>query len=710
MLSSSANHVLSNITTLLVRVTGTGARVALRHATTIAITLGSLAPVHGTAADFTKYHSHDELSAALKTAVAAQPDLARLESIGRTREGRDIWAVAIASLTGPPVESRPALLIAANFEGDHLIGSELALYTIDFLLNAHSTDTVVKQRLENAVIYVVPRVNPDGAEQMFAPVKALRRTNTTPFDADNDARMDEDGPEDLNQDGFITIMRARDPKGPYMIHPENPRLMKRADPAKGESGGWALYPEGIDNDGDGFINEDGPGGVDINRNFMHQYPYFGADAGRYMVSEAETRAMLDYVLKHRNIAAILTFGESDNLIAATGRAAAAGINLIDFAESSNAGARRVGMTPNLGESIGRGGSAGTTVASAEASSGGRGAATPVAGGRGSQTTPATSGRPPLVQPATTVNAADMEYLKTISAKYRELTGLSSTGFLRAPAGAFFEYGYFQYGVPSFSTPGWGLPGGPRPAVPGAATPDGDTAARPTAPPTDTAAGATTGTPNQRGTGTPAGRGTGRGAGRGTGTGTGVGAGAEAAAAPEGIDLRLLRWMDSEKVDGFVNWTPFKHPTLGDVEIGGFKPYATVNPPAAKIADLGAGHAKFVVYLTSLFPRIKIAKTEVSPLAGGIFRIKAEVENSGHLPTSLAHGVVSRAVKPIMVQLGVPPEAIITGSEKTSFIPALAGSGTRRAFEWVIKGKPGTSITLNVVSQKAGTDRATLLLP
>ena len=167
----------------------------------------------------------------------------------------------------------------------------------------------------------MPRVNADGAEQMFAPVKTLRRTNSTPFDADNDGRTDEDGPEDLNKDGFVTVMRVKDPKGPYMVSPDDARLMKRADPAKGEAGGWALYIEGIDNDGDGFYNEDGPGGVDINRNFMHQYPYFTPDAGRYMVSETETRALLDYVLKHRNIAAILTFGESDNLVTAGGRSA-----------------------------------------------------------------------------------------------------------------------------------------------------------------------------------------------------------------------------------------------------------------------------------------------------------------------------------------------------------------------------------------------------
>jgi hypothetical protein len=180
-------------------------------------------------------------------------------------------------------------------------------------------------------------------------------------------------------------------------------------------------------------------------------------------------------------------------------------------------------------------------------------------------------------------------------------------------------------------------------------------------------------------------------------------------AAEGIDLRLLQWMDSEKIDGFVNWTPFKHPTLGDVEIGGFKPYMTVNPPAAKIAELGASHAKFIVYLASIFSKVKIAATEVTALGGGLFRIKADVENTGFLPTALAHAATARSVKPVMVQLGVPPESIITGAEKTNSIQALAGAGSRQSFEWVIKGQPGSSVILTVQSQKSGTDRATIAL-
>ncbi len=185
--------------------------------------------------------------------------------------------------------------------------------------------------------------------------------------------------------------------------------------------------------------------------------------------------------------------------------------------------------------------------------------------------------------------------------------------------------------------------------------------------------------------------------------------AGAADALDGIDLRLLQWMDSEKIDGFVRWTAFKHPTLGDVEIGGFKPYVTTNPPAARIAELGAAHTKFAVYLSSLYAKVAIAKTEVTALGAGLFRIKADIENTGYLPTALSQGVQSRAVKPTMVQLGVPPESILTGNQKTNSIPALAGSGTRQSFEWVIKGVPGSTVTLKAVSQKSGIDTATLTL-
>ncbi len=652
----------------------------------LAVVALCLEPYPAGSADSAKYHNYADLTTTIKALVSAHPDLARVESVGKTIEGRDIWALELSNAAGIPVAQRPALLIAANLEGDHLIGSELALYVAEYLLSAYSGDPAVKQRLDNHAIYIVPRVNPDGAEQYFASTKTGRRTNATPIDADNDGRMNEDGPEDLNKDGFISVMRVKDSKGPYMINPEDKRLMKKADPAKGETGGYSLYWEGTDKDKDGFIAEDGPGGADINRNFMHQYPYYQPDAGKFMASENETRAMLEFLLKHRNIAIILAFGESDNLIVPPGRNGELGapnpVNLFDFAERSNADSRKTGIFPDTQMGFGRGMRGFMGDFEGSPFGGGRGGqqtATSTASGRGMRT----------VTPATTVNSADLEYFTAISSKYRELTGIRGTGYTRTPAGAFFEYGYFQYGVPSFSTPGWGIPPAGRPAGQGATAGD---AARP-------AAGDI-----QRPTGPPSGMAAMRGR-----TGAAA-AGADTAATPEGIDLRLIQWMDSEKIDGFVNWTPFTHPTLGQVEIGGFKPYDVTNPPASKIADLGAGHAKFALYLTSLFSKIRVAKSEAIALGAGLYQIKAEVENAGFLPTALNHAVVARSVKPVMVQLDVPPESIITGNEKTNHINALAGSGSRQSYQWVIKGTPGSTVNLRVVSYKSGTDSAAIKLP
>ena len=592
----------------------------------------------GITQEFTKYHTYDELAGALRSMVNDHRNIARLESIGKTLEGRDIWMVEIANRSGVPVEERPALFIGANFEGDHLIGSEIALYVVDYLLRNYNSNPEVKDKIDNNVFYIAPRINPDAAEMMFADIKTGRKTNTKPYDGDNDGRMDEDGPEDLNKDGFITVMRVMNPDGDYLIDPDEPRLMRRADARSGEVGMYSIYWEGIDNDKDGFINEDPPGGVDVNRNFQHEYPYYQPDAGWHMVSELESRAVIDWMLAHRNVAIILNFGESDNLIVAPDNrgqiSSGKEVDLFAFADASNEGAGRVGMF---------------------AASGGRGGRGFEGMRRGAQPTqPTSQQRPAGRQPATTVTTSDNNYFTEIGTKYVELTGITQQPMVRIPEGAFFQYGYFQFGVPSFSTPGWGITGAPagparRPSTPGAQP------------------------------------------------------------AQVSVDRQLLRWMDSEGIDGFVNWTKYNHPDLGEVEIGGFKPYAVINPPAVRIASLGASHAEFAVYLSSLYPKVKIASTEVTNHGGGIFRIKAVVENVGVFPTAFAQGVTARSVKPTMVQLGVDPKAIISGNSKTNFFQALAGSGNRQKYEWLIQGNPGARIELKVVSQKGGSDKTTIVL-
>ncbi|MFC2089332.1 M14 family metallopeptidase [Bacteroidota bacterium] len=615
------------------------------------------------AQDNPSYHNYDEMTKELKRLVNANSSIAKIESIGKTIEGRDLWVVTIANPDGAPVIERPGMLIAANFEGDHLIGSEIALSVIDQLLNTYKSDDAVKGSIDDHVYYIIPRMNPDAAERMFESIKTGIKTNINKYDGDNDGRIDEDGPDDLNKDGYITMMRVKDENGKYMIVKDEPRLMKKADPAKGESGIYSIYWEGTDNDKDGFINEDPMGGTDINRNFMHEYPYFNEDAGWHMVSENESRALMEWVIEHRNIAIMLNFGESDNLIVPPGSkgtlSSDQGIDLVNMANESYAGAAKVGMVSTT--SAGRYGNWYRSFS----------------GGQDQQNAQASGRQRPDRKAETTFSTDDLEYFKNVSDMYKEITGIKTQPPLRDPKGAFFQYGYFQFGALSLSTSGWGIDmegedeGDRR-------KPGGEDAGE---------------APKERGERGPMPQ----------------GRTANGPSKATGIDNKFLNWLDKNNIDGFIEWQAYTHPEFGEVEIGGFTPYEINNPPADKIQELAEAHGKYAVWLSGLYANVSIAKTEVINHGGGIFRIKAEVENDGFLPTALSQGVTSRAVSPTMVQLEVKPELIISGNAKTNFFQALSGSGERQKYEWLVQGKSGDQIELKVVSDKAGTDKTTITL-
>ena len=186
-------------------------------------------------------------------------------------------------------------------------------------------------------------------------------------------------------------------------------------------------------------------------------------------------------------------------------------------------------------------------------------------------------------------------------------------------------------------------------------------------------------------------------------------GGQSAPAGDGADAQLLSAFDSLGIDAFVDWSQHSHPTLGDVDIGGFRPYVTTNPPGDQLPELGQKHGEFVAKLAGMLPKVTIVDTEVTAHGGGIFTVKVEVENSGFFPTSLRHGVTSRSVQPTTVQIRIPTEDLITGDAESSTIQALNGSGGRQDFTWVIRGRAGVEVEITVRSQKGGSDTSTVTL-
>lgn len=256
------------------------------------------------------YSSFNDLTDRLNQLTSNHQNVTELTSLAKTAENRDIWLLTIGS---GDVKNHPAVAVIGGAKGSHIFGSELALSFAEKLL-ANSSSEEISELLATTTFYVLPRINPDATEQYFGRLKYERDVNTTSTNDDRDDAFDEDPFEDLNGDNLITMMRVADETGKWMVMEDENRLMKKADITKGKKGSYHLFTEGRDNDSDGAFNEDGEGGVNINKNFTFDYPYFEPGAGENMASQVETRAVLDFLYEEAaNVFSVLTFGPSNNL-------------------------------------------------------------------------------------------------------------------------------------------------------------------------------------------------------------------------------------------------------------------------------------------------------------------------------------------------------------------------------------------------------------
>jgi hypothetical protein len=202
-----------------------------------------------------------------------------------------------------------------------------------------------------------------------------------------------------------------------------------------------------------------------------------------------------------------------------------------------------------------------------------------------------------------------------------------------------------------------------------------------------------------------------------GGGTGADAeGGSPAAARLALDRALLKHQD-EKYGGklFVRWKPFKHPELGDGEIGGWNPKYVSNAwPGEPLAGVCDKHYRFEMIRAGLMPDVAIVEAKArllytsesaseatAAVAGGEVRIKkggakgkyriievtAVVENKGPLATHTARGSALRGNREDVVWLvgardkvtflqGTPYQrlGVLDGAMK---VPGPAGGGSER---------------------------------
>jgi murein tripeptide amidase MpaA len=261
-----------------------------------------------------RYNSNAEIGEIIQKLAKAYPNLAKSYSIGKSVSGRDIWVIEVTNKKQGTPDRKPGMYIDGNIHGNEIQGSEVVLYTAWYLLENYATVSAIKEMVDRTVFYLIPSINPDGRDA-FIIDRYAQRGGFVPLDSDGDGLADEDGPEDLDNDGFITSMRKKSTRGRYKLDPEDPRIMVRVKPDEQGQYEW-LGREGIDNDGDGRVNEDGPGGYDPNRNWAYawQPDYVQYGSGYYPFSLPETRTVAEFVLSHPNIAAFQSYHNSGGMI------------------------------------------------------------------------------------------------------------------------------------------------------------------------------------------------------------------------------------------------------------------------------------------------------------------------------------------------------------------------------------------------------------
>lgn len=259
-----------------------------------------------------RYLNYAQLAEQLQAWAAAFPDFARLSSLGKTDEGREIWLLTLGE---EPGRGRPGVWVDGNMHASEVCGTSAALGIAEDVLGLHLDPDAelhglpdhVRERLRDLLFYIVPRISPDGAELVLETGRWLRSVPRDNRVQTHEARWKL---QDVDGDGKCMLLRIADPCGDF-VEAEGGRMRARRLEDVGPF--YKVYPEGLIEHFDGthvpdagMLSDHEP---DLNRNFpwswLPEHEQLGA--GAYAGSEPESRAVLEYTARLPSLFAWLNF-------------------------------------------------------------------------------------------------------------------------------------------------------------------------------------------------------------------------------------------------------------------------------------------------------------------------------------------------------------------------------------------------------------------
>jgi hypothetical protein len=636
------------------------------------------------------YKTPQEIQSTLQKIAKDNGGIATLHTLAQTPGGKDVLLLEL----GPGKKDVPAILLVANMEGDSPPATRAAMRLISLLAGDWKSDT------DSLRWYIMPMANPDGYAAFFAKPLDEEFVNGRAVNDDRDDATNEDGPDDLNGDGYITLMRQIHPEGKWIAVEGNPVLMKRAETGKGEQGKYRLFEEGLDNDSDGEINEDGPGGANPGHNFPHGFEQYSYSNGMFAASEPETRAVLQFAFDHPEIAMLLVFDRTNSLM-----------NPPEGSKRAAATQDKYHLPHHIAEEAGVDPDEEFTLDQLVE--------------MGKEFTGMQDLTPEMVLQFLGVGAAvnpdrkDLPYWSEISKRYGDFlkeAGLETKRLKPKdfPSGSIEEWGYFQYGVPTYSMDFWTLPESPKEEAgekkEGMITPD---EIEKMSNEEFIALGTDKIDAFLKASGAPA-----------QYTADMVIMGLQGGMMTTKKMAEIMRKMQKKEEaggadeteqalydynpDAFVAWTSYNHPTLGEVEIGGMIPYSTVAPPTDTVDALSTKQLPFIRKLVRWRPRIALDKIEITPKSDGVWKVDAWVANNGFLPYPTYQGKRCQRPTPAVATISGDNVTVLEGRPRT-VLGIIDGSGGVQKVSWLVQGGGDQKVTIKASSFSAGTDSRTVTL-
>jgi carboxypeptidase T len=110
-----------------------------------------------------RYHNYAEMVQVLMDAQAAHPDIVQVSSIGKSYQGRDIWAVKVSDNVATD-ENEPEVMFDSLHHAREHLSLEQSLAILRWLTAGYGTDDRITKIVNSREIWIIPSVNPDGAE------------------------------------------------------------------------------------------------------------------------------------------------------------------------------------------------------------------------------------------------------------------------------------------------------------------------------------------------------------------------------------------------------------------------------------------------------------------------------------------------------------------------------------------------------------------